>query len=291
MRNIVFVLCEGPHDVAFLYRILKAIGFETYSEKIKNFPAPLNDFISQSVQRIAVEEMKLEEIRQRPIPSEVLIYRNQTLFLMYSVHGDSKKPIREEIIKSITAFIPTDPDELNPLEGLHLALLYFFDADNVGVSARLSEVKTELHEFLGRTPGDETFMDNGSVHIIDTITYGAYIFAGGEGKGKLEDILLPLMIEENEEIFEKAVQYLELKDNNRLKKLKIAERDGLFVESRTGEKLKFDLAKSEICIAGQLQNSGKSNVVIIKDCDYITLHKIQASPACREIIAFFRQVL
>jgi len=44
--------------------------------------------------------------------------------------------------------------------------------------------------------------------------------------------------------------------------------------------MSFDFKKSSIGIAGQLQNSGKSNVVIIKDCDYITLEKIQNSEEC-----------
>ncbi|RLC21705.1 MAG: hypothetical protein DRI57_01700 [Deltaproteobacteria bacterium] len=291
MQNIVFVLCEGPHDVAFLYRILRTVGFKNYSEKIKDFPEPMDSFIIQSVKKTAIEEMKLEEIRSRPIPSEALAYRNDSLFLMYSVHGDSKKPVRKKIIESVSEIIPTDPDGFNPLENVNFSILYFFDADNRGIAGRLQEIKSELAEF-SKSKTDDDFTGNACFHEIDGIRYGAYIFAKKDGKGNLEDILLPLMKEDNQEIFEKAEQYLELKkDDSRLKKLKIQEKGGKITEKRTGGKMKFDLLKSEICVAGQLQNSGKSNVVIIKDCDYITLNKINDSHECQEIVKFFKKCL
>lgn len=100
-----------------------------------------------------------------------------------------------------------------------------------------------------------------------------------------------MMKTDNQEIFEKAEKYLELKDDSRLKKLEIKERDGKITETRTGGKMKFDLPKSEICVAGQLQNSGKSNVVIIKDCDYLSLKKINDSEKCQEIAEFFKKSL
>lgn len=43
-NKILFVLCEGPHDVAFIYRILYNAGFTTYNLCIKDYPFPLNDY-------------------------------------------------------------------------------------------------------------------------------------------------------------------------------------------------------------------------------------------------------
>ncbi len=291
MQKIVFVLCEGPHDVAFLYRILKTIGFKNYTAKIREFPPPINDFISRAVQHIDISEMKLEEIRNRPIPSEALLFRNNALFLLYSVHGDSKKPVREKIIKSILPLIPPDSDAYDSSENIEMSVLYFFDADDKGVVRRLEEVKQELVEFSGCSIPSEYFQQNGSLHIINGITYGSYIFAKDDDKGKLEDILLPMMKADNQEIFQNAEKYLELKDDSRLKKLEIKEVNEEIAEVRTGDKMKFDLSKSEICVAGQLQNSGKSNVVIIKDCDYLTLNKIKDSEKCQDIAEFFKRVL
>jgi hypothetical protein len=102
---------------------------------------------------------------------------------------------------------------------------------------------------------------------------------------------MPLMIKDNEDIFNKANDYLLLKNENRLRKLKIFHENENIVEKRTSKKMTFDLKKSAIGVAGQLQNSGKSNVVIIKDCDYITLEKIQNSDECCRILAFFEKLL
>lgn len=291
MQKIVFVLCEGPHDVAFLYRILKTIGFTNYPEKIKNFPPPINKFISEVVKSIAIDEMKLDEIRSRPIPSEVLVSLNNALFLLYSVHGDSKKPVRQEIMKLLLAWIPPDPDAITPPGDNDLSILYFFDADEKGIGRRLAQIKQEIAEFLGFSIPADDFQHNGSLYKLNNITYGAYVFARDEGKGKLEDILLPLMKMGNEDIFEKAEEYLQLKDDDRLRKLELQEEKGKIREDRTGDAMRFDLSKSEICVAGQLQNSGKSNVVIIKDCDYLTLDKITTSSKCQEIVEFFKKVL
>ena len=292
MQKIVFVLCEGPHDVAFLYRMLRTIGFLNYTAKIKDFPYPINNFIKEFVERIGIDEMKLEEIRSRPIPSEAL-QKNDMLWLLYSVHGDSKKSVRKEIITRISAFIPPDSDGIIPsgIEDHSLSILYFFDADEKGVDRRLEEIKQELSEFLGRQLAIDYFQQNGSLHTINSITYGAYIFAKDNKNGRLEDILLPLMRQDNQEIFDKAEEYLQLKDDGRLKKLEIEKDNGNIKEERSGGKMKFDLPKSLICVAGQLQNSGKSNAVIIKDCDYLTLTKIQTSQKCQEIIQFFKKIL
>ena len=45
--KILITLCEGPHDVAFLYRILLTEGFVNCPWKLSEFPAPLNSFLSR----------------------------------------------------------------------------------------------------------------------------------------------------------------------------------------------------------------------------------------------------
>lgn len=173
MQKIVFVLCEGPHDAAFLYRILKTIGLKNYTAKIKDFPGPVNHFIVNSVKQIDIHEMKLDEIRNRPIPSEALVFKNKVLFLLYSVHGDSKKPVRKGIIEKVSEWIPDDPDAIIPPGVSDFSVLYFFDADQKGIAYRLDEVKQELAEFLRCPIPPDNFQQNGSLHPIKQITYGA----------------------------------------------------------------------------------------------------------------------
>jgi hypothetical protein len=290
MKHITFLLCEGPHDVAFLSRILKTKGFNVYSKKLSEYPKPIDKFIMGHIQSLAIEDMNLEELRNRPMPSEALTFGNQ-LFLLYSMHGDSKKELRQDMIRKIKDLIPKDADEISGIEDLHLSIVYFFDADEKGVDSRLIEIKKEIADVLAFPVNSGYFETNASIHIIKQIIFGAYIFARNDQKGKLEDILVPLMIKDNEDIFNKANDYLLLMDENRLRKLKIFHENENIFEKRTSKKMSFDLKKSSIGVAGQLQNSGKSNVVIIKDCDYITLEKIQNSDECCIILDFFEKLL
>ncbi len=288
MNKVSFVLCEGPHDVAFLYRILKTEGYVNFGSKIADFPAPINRYLLTSLSRISFDDLSIEEARKLPLPSEAMYY-NDSYLLLFALGGDSKKGVRQEILKKINSLVAVSDDAINPGEGIEFSLLYFFDADDKGVSNRLAGLKNEITEVLGIINDSAFFETNGGISNINGVKYGAYIFSSSEEKGKLENILVPLMKKDNETLFEKADEYLSLKDEKRLRKLEISSNNGELTENR-GKKLTFDPMKSQICIAGQLQNSGKSNVVIIKDCDYITMDKIKQSEKCNEIIEFFRKI-
>ena len=44
--QILAVLCEGHHDVAFITKILKSNGFKTNErEKIGSYPIPMNNIL------------------------------------------------------------------------------------------------------------------------------------------------------------------------------------------------------------------------------------------------------
>ena len=71
--KILITLCEGPHDVAFLYRILLTEGFTNCQLKINEYPKPLDSFLTEQAKGENIEDRKLEEVRNRLLPSEVLI--------------------------------------------------------------------------------------------------------------------------------------------------------------------------------------------------------------------------
>jgi hypothetical protein len=293
MKEIIFVLCEGPHDIAFLYRILKTIGFESYKKKIGEYPEPIADFIKQSLNDFAIEDTKLDDLGKRPLPSEALMFENK-LYLFYITHGDSKKERRRFIVENILKFKPEFIETDNNFRGLeagdeiNYSIAYFLDANNKGIDSRVRSIKAEISEFTSFKFTDKLLNKNGSVFNVKGIRFGIFVFSDNGKNGKLEDLLLPLMEKNNSEIFIQAENFLQLKDDNRLKKLEVRRNEqGKVFEKRSSKKMRFDSQKSKVCIAGQLQNSGKSNTVIIKDCDFITLEKINASKKCQEIIRFF----
>jgi hypothetical protein len=170
-------------------------------------------------------------------------------------------------------FIPKSAGEIQRLsENTILSALYFLDADKIGVRERLSEVSSEVKVVIPEIE-DNFITENGMrISLFEgKLKVGAFIFSkDGEETGKLEDILVPLMKQENEEIFENAEGFI----------------DRHFEESRCRGK-KFDKGKSVIGTVGQLQKSGGSNVVCIDQTDYLTIEKILNNDQCKAIIAFF----
>jgi hypothetical protein len=292
-QQIVTVLCEGPHDVAFICRLLKSIGFRSNENiKIGDYPAPFNQLLINEAKKTDVEQLNLTEVRRNLLPSNVLRKDDNFIFI-YSLEGDGKKGPRQRILQELRSFIPA-AGQINPTpDGTTLSLAYFFDADHKGIDTRLSEINAEVRAALPEVTKD-LFPANGTWAMVSELKLGAFIFTGPDNNtGKLEDILFPLMKDGNEPNFDAATTYLKahFKDPRLFPlKWKSHSTSGAMMEERStkqADKVKYDEIKSLIGTVGQLQRSGKSNVVCISDSDYLTLSKIQTDSKCQEILTFF----
>ncbi|MDE6489911.1 MAG: hypothetical protein K2L49_01990 [Muribaculaceae bacterium] len=294
MKKILFVLCEGPHDAAFLYRILRVNGLQKYSKPIGKYPVPLNGYLAKEAAGENLEQIKLDEARNRLLPAEVLVYGDDALVLLYVIGGDSKEASRRTLIKNIASmYAVRRPEEKKIGTGAtaECSVLYFFDADNKGVEVRFQEICNELTNATGE---DVTLSEASPQYCHSNgIVYAAYIFAeSGQQTGKLENILLPLLKRDNEEIFTQAERYVDLHDPERLPRLKIKVVDGQLTEIRDkGDKGKYCWDKSVIGVAAQLQNSGSTNTVCIKHSDYLNRDKIVNDLSCQKIWRTFRSMI
>ena len=294
MKKILFVLCEGPHDVAFLYRILRVNGLQRYLKSIGEFPFPLNEYFTKEATGEDLERLRLEEVRNRHLPSEALTYRDDALVLLYAIGGDSKTTFRQKLLQNIARMYSHRPQEEKKIRTgatTECSVFYFFDADNKGIEDRFQDIYRELSTVVD----SEVSLSKEAplFRASNGITYAAYIFAEtGKQTGKLEDILLPLMRRDNEEIFRQAESYIRLHDSTRLPRLKIREVNGLLTEVRDKkDKGVYYRDKSVIGIAAQLQNSGAANTVCIKHSDYLNRNKIISDPSCREIWRAFESLI
>lgn len=295
--QIIIALCEGPHDVAFITRIFKCIGFvSNENRKLNEFPHPMDKLMSQEVTQTQVEELNLTEIRRNFLPSNT-IQKDDNYVFMFSMHGDGKKEPRKKILKNLRlnvreeGEIKTDRPDANT----QLSVIYFFDADGKGVASRLSEISDEIKHVLPSMPAN-TFSTNGAVSTIEGIKIGCYIFTGADDNiGTLEDILIPIMYEQNENIFDNASKYLnDHYDDSRLFPLKLKNENGVTSEIRSEkakDKFDYENKKSLLGVVGQLQKSGKANTVCISDTDFLNLSKIQMAPKCKEIIEFINRFI
>ena len=197
MEKIVFFICEGAHDTAFLYRLFLTEGFQTYKEIIGKFPKPLDSFILKALSRGDYENMKLMETGRKTIPTEIL-FKWKTLVMFYDIGGDSNKKRRKDLIEQFLALKPSDESgeyEWNAQKIQEYFFIYFFDADHKGVAQRVKEVEQEVKEIFNI---DSVKISHaGKTQVLKGYNVGCYIFAKDDGYGKLEDIMIPLMRKKN----------------------------------------------------------------------------------------------
>lgn len=286
-KQFVVVFCEGNHDVMFLYRVLKTHGYKSYNRKLKEFPYPLNEFLINEVQQTSVEELNLEQARVRLIPTEVLSKDDDKLIIMYAMGGDSKSIQRKQIIDTLSAIVTDDPEAIQVVSDVNISLVYFFDADKRGVVKRVEEINKEIGETIKKD--FEPLTKHCDVTQISNLKIGVFIFTKAESdEGKLEDLILPMMESENEEIFEAARQFLNLNQTVPLFRDHLT-RDESGAITKVLKK-DFDLKKSLIGITGQLQISGKPNGVYIRESAFLNENKIKGNEPCNGILSFFNAI-
>lgn len=290
-KNIIFVLTEGEHDAAFIYRILKANGVSTNHLKLKDYPYPLDELFKSGILSTPLEDLNIEVARSRFLPSRVM-KKESNILSIYRIGGDSQQQRRSELIKTISSLKSSESNELQAVEEGDVFLLYFFDADDKGVKKRIEQIKEELkNSFPSSEAENINRLSNKEVVRIENIYVGGFIFTALEkDTGLLEDALLPLMRQGNDDIFEEAEKFLAIHETTVLFKDKITFDETRTVKRKIGNE-KYTHKKSLIGTVGQLQVSGASNTVCISKADYLTDSKIKADSTCREIYNFILKAL
>lgn len=292
-QKLISILCEGPHDAAFLNRLLKAQGFRTNERiKIGDYPYPMGQFFVTSLRRSDFQQLNFSEARQVPLPSHALNKEEISIFL-YSLGGDSKRAERAALLQRMAAFIPNDEQEIRVLpKDTSLTMVFMFDADEAGVGPRLESMKRELAEAMGVDLAAVAVHSNGDCCKTGGLGVGCLVLTDESTEtGKLEDVLLPLMKQGNEAIFEAADLFIDGHyEVSRTRFLRIRPTESGVEESRGSDK-DFDRKKSLIGVVAQLQISGKPNQASINRTDYLNLDKLLTSPHCIPIRAFLERVI
>jgi hypothetical protein len=293
-KKIVFILTEGDHDSAFIYRILKANGLTKYHIAIKDYPTPLKELMTNGISSIPLEELNMEEARSRFLPSYIMKKEEDCIVSIYRVGGIAKNEVRKDFIKKINDLNISDPEAIQAIDSeIKISILFFFDADNDGIDNRISQIKNELKQiFTSAANIDE--LNHKEILLVEDINFGGFIFTKtGTGKGMLEDILLTLMKQSNEAIFYMADYFLGIHEGTNLFRGKV-EYDGTTKEKTKIKKVnkeRYSYTKSLVGTVGQLQVSGSSNTVCISKADYFTDEKIKSDATCVDIYNFIQKAL
>ncbi|MEE1884377.1 DUF3226 domain-containing protein [Pedobacter flavus] len=291
--NVIVCLLEGPHDAAFLYKILKTNGYSEFRKPIKALPGPIFGFLTNPKHHsdLTVSEMTYDMANRRIYPFDVLIDENEAnCILLYPLMGVQNAALREKIIKSIDDVVVLGDDGAADFSEDHkYVIAYLVDADNDGVEERLNSISEELMSFFPDIKVD-VFKENGTVQIIGDLEIGVFVITEiGSQTGRLEDILIPLMKLDNDDIFSKAEEFLGIHEQTNLFKGKVERYENGIIKKINN--VKYDYKKSLVATVGQLQKSGMSNTVCIKQTDYLETAKIQANESCRSIVNFLNKII
>ena len=264
--KITIVICEGPHDTAFLSRILKANGYKSFSKKLSEYPEMVTVFLTKQVRSESIESLNLDEIRSGQILPNYARNKEGHLILLFNVGGDGKEDKRRLIIDHFVN-VRENPLARKSPNGDEFRMAYVYDADNKGVDIRLKEVEAELCRFTSK---EAVVLEQGK---WSDNTFGAYIFADDSGFGRLEDLILPLMKEGNDDVHNEVMGYLDKRNSFSISSSKDWDKD-------------YDEGKSVVSVMGQLQKSGRPNGPIIEESAFITDDKIKSSKVCNSIFKF-----
>ena len=291
--KLISFVCEGPHDVAFINRMLKAEGFRTHEKiKIGEYPFPMGRLFEKSLRRSDFRQLNFSEARQAPLPSHAL-KSGETFVFLYALGGDSRKAERVALLQQMATFIQNDPQEIQILPAdTSLTIIMMFDADDLGVEKRVERMRVEIAEALAVRAEEIAIGRNGDICKANGLSVGCFVLTNQDSeKGRLEDVLLPIMRDGNECIFDAADSFLDAHfEEERTKFLQIRPTDTGLSETRSND-VDFDRKKSLIGVVAQLQISGKPNQACINRTDYLNMEKLVTNPHCAPIREFLAKAL
>jgi hypothetical protein len=277
-QTLTFLFCEGKHEPPFIQRLLKVDGWRNRTDQpMTEYPNVLQRYLLGELNKYTTIEESVSWTRKIGfMPWYVLRKRQNNLehfIVIWDTGGDSNYKVMNEVLKSFKVIKKIKG--FGEITSIPINVALFYDADK-SISDRIKTVQNNLSEilpnFCSNLENDEKLFQQISNQIDDFNKIGLYIFANEAGKGTLEDYIIPLMKTENELIFEVANDFIKLTEKGRQEK-------------------KWSNKKALIGVTGQLQKSGKSNAVIITDCDYITDNKIKNDKNTQQLIEFIQKII
>jgi hypothetical protein len=202
--KIIIAITEGVNDPAFLRWILKSLEFEEFKKKLSDLPEPFNKNMLEKLKKEysfeeSDERVFLELSRPNTLPRLIMHDRNKSTFIFIYI---SKGSTRTDRIKEIISSNIPSANENNEFitESHKFAYIFFSDADK-SYSATEEKLKKEISNYFSIQENVIKQSKAGEVTEInkELITY--YIFPKESSVGALEDAVLPIMVNNNPQLF------------------------------------------------------------------------------------------
>jgi len=212
--SALLVFCEGPHDVAFVRRVLKhCLGFTRVEWKFSEFPAPLNSLFRTSVEKHAARDLSLDMAHKFFLPDRVL-QREDIVALVFNSGGKAKRETTVNFLEDFLEFFEQTsvfPDQADAVV-TQARFLFLYDADTEGVE----QIREDVKATFGSIDDKSRLIDDWQIDADDPAgavsadkTKALYVWSGEGGQGTLEDILMPVLHASEPELVADAEKRIE----------------------------------------------------------------------------------
>lgn len=279
--KVIFIFCEGVHDIAFLNTVLglNDKDFKLFDKKISQYPTPLGDYYGKKFEEYKNLDLRFDKPVYPLIPS--LTYtdkKEETMLVFYNSGGMTKyKEVNNEVdtikkrLPLMIKFNETQKDTTKKIESF--GFLFIYDADTDGIAKRFEEFIINYSKVLDITKKEKEYEVNPNEwHSGKQV--GCYIFTEkASDKGSLENIVIPLIKDQSRYL--QAREYIE---KNKVQSDKVSKNEN-------------KVNKASITTVGQFHEPGYAMSVVLQNDSFLDLDKLKADQQCNEIVEFFKKVI
>jgi hypothetical protein len=278
--NIHLMFCEGPHDAAFLNRLLrKELGYTKVDLKLSELPYPISNVLQQSFKTRAADDLRLDLAKKFFLP-DFIVAREAALVMIFNYGGSNRQANMSPFLENVFALLAAPA-----LAGTDLpkyAYTLFADADALGLVRARDQINTDL-----ATIGGTEWLTSAWTSYKETraatqeTSFGpvaAYIWKKWEeDNGTLEDIVLDCI--SGDAALQQTLQFLDARFN---------------WTAPTGAAPKEVCAcaakrlKAAFCVEGQREKPGMSLGVVLDQTNLLNPEAISRSAAVQDCMTFLR---
>lgn len=245
---------EGPHDQAFVGKVLKLLGFKDFREELKGLESNLDPFWRKF---IPVYPKKGNLYKRLDIPS--ILFTDSISVAIYVGEGSNLETNLDDILYA------------NPEYQTNLAAFGIVaDCDNLTIKKIVAKYANKFRRYFPYFPADPGVINTNSPHT------GIYILPDNTSQGMLDTLLCRCGQIAYPAYMEKANLYLEQFSEEERKTLKWKE---------------FDSHKALVATVVSVLKPGKTNTTSIADNDWVSKQTQQQVPALANFIDFLRKLL
>lgn len=281
--SVHLMFCEGPHDAAFLNRLLKKqLGFAREDLKLSELPYPIVNVLQQSFKTRAAEDLRLDMAKKFFLP-DYLVARETVLVLVFNYGGSNRRANMLPFLDNVFALLQA-PDFAGQKMPAY-AYTIFADADAIGLDRARANISTDLAAVGGSMWLSGTWDDYKTTKAaMQSTVFGpaaAYIWKKWtDDSGTLEDIVLECLA--GDAGVQATLEFLD-------KRFSWAPPAGASPDQVCATSVKR--LKAAFCVEGQREKPGMSLSVVLDQSELLQPAALRQSAAVQDCLQFLRDWL